>query len=357
MNAGTKLLVVLILALIVLAAPFSQLRSFRGQPQQRATMAADAAATQTLFRCTRRTGLEASLALVVCPRAARAVGDGPGPGERVLVMGGTGRSGIEVVRELLQDDRFDPIVHVRNRSAMAKASAASLWSGLEIVECDVTSPDASAVLAEVMHQHRVRSVICTLGFVPSFVSVDDGAAAEAIDHKGIVAVIRAAETAGLTGRFMLVSSLLTSTKPGTRNLSAQLLNSLGGVLDAKGLSEQRLQHSTLDYTILRPGVFADTLQGPLLVGGSGRFIGDEKDGLRLGGPVGCQTPFMASSGAVCSTTRRQLAEACVRVLGDSGASRMILELVARPDAPPPGQWVPVSFRAAACRPMSRAQYF
>ena len=261
-------------------------------------------------------------------------GDGPGPGERVLVMGGTGRSGIEVVRELLQDDRFDPIVRVRNRSATAKAFPASLWSGLEIVGCDVTSPDASAVLAEVMRQHRVKSVICTLGFVPSFVSVDDRAAAEAIDNKGIVAVIRAAETAGHTGRFVLVSSLMTSTKAGTRNLSARLLNSLGGVLDAKGLSEHRLQHSTIDYTILRPGIFADTLQGPLLVGGSGRFIGDEKDGLRLGGPVGCQTPFMASSGAVCSTTRRQLAEACVRVLGDSGASRMVLELVTRPDAPP-----------------------
>jgi len=81
-------------------------------------------------------------------------------------------------------------------------------------------------------------------------------------------------------------------------------------------------------------VFADAPQGQLIVGAADRFVGEESDRRLLGAGVSCASPFLASSGAVCGITRRQLADACVRSLDDSGARRATFELVARPDAPP-----------------------
>jgi uncharacterized protein YbjT (DUF2867 family) len=105
-------------------------------------------------------------------------------------------------------------------------------------------------------------------------------------------VIQAAESAGLPGRFVLVSSLLASGK--TNNLSAQLLNSLGGVVDAKHASETALASSSLDWTILRPGVFAERRQGNLVVGAADRFVGEESDRRLLGRAVSCVSPFESS---------------------------------------------------------------
>ena len=105
-------------------------------------------------------------------------------------------------------------------------------------------------------------------------------------------MIQAAESAGLPGRFVLVSSLLASGK--TNNLSAQLLNSLGGVVDAKHASETALSSSSLDWTILRPGVFAERRQGNLVVGAADRFVGEESDRRLLGRAVSCVSPFESS---------------------------------------------------------------
>jgi len=159
---------------------------------------------------------------------------------------------VKVVRALLEDGRYEPLLHVRDKAA----AKASIFGTLPMFECDVTASDSTERIADALQQYQVQSVICTLGFVPTFISADDLKASEAVDNKGVVALIRAAEQAALPGRFVLVSSLLTSIK--TRNLSAQLLNSLGGVLDAKAVSEDTLAASSLDYTILRPGVFPDT---------------------------------------------------------------------------------------------------
>jgi NAD(P)-dependent dehydrogenase (short-subunit alcohol dehydrogenase family) len=253
---------------------------------------------------------------------------------RVLVAGATGRTGSEVVRALLHEGQYEPLLQVRNSAAKAKLSKSAELGRLQAFECDVTAPGAAATLTKIMREYRVQSVVCTLGFVPTFVPADDLLASRAIDNQGVIALIRAAEAAGLPGRFVLISSLLTSSKPESRNLSARMLNSLGGVLDAKYASEAVLMSSTLDYTILRPGVFADKVQGNIIAGMADRFTGAESDSLGLGGPVKCQSPFIASAGEVCGITRRQLAEVSIQVLRDSGSARTVLELVARPDADP-----------------------
>ena len=219
------------------------------------------------------------------------------------LAGATGRSGIECVKSLLEDGCYRPLLHVRSTSS-AKGKLAKL-PDLPVIACDVTTPKADQVLARAIRQYSAEHVICTLGFVPTFDPAADMQASDAIDNKGVQAVIRACEMARMPGRFVLVSSLLASTTP--RNLSARLLNSLGGVLDAKRESETALASSSLDYTILRPGVFAESVQGGLVVGEQDRFIGADSDSQGLGlQPVSCASPFLASSGAVCAITRQQV---------------------------------------------------
>lgn len=222
---------------------------------------------------------------------------------------------MEVVNALLEDGCYGPLLHVRTTASRQgpRALPPSLQR-LPVIACDVTAPNAAQMLAATLRQYKVEHVICTIGFVPTFDPEEDKRAAEAVDNQGVQAVIKACEIAGIPGRFVLISSLLASLEP--RNLSARLLNSLGGVLDAKREAEKALMASTLDYTILRPGVFADSTQGALLVGEQDRFVGEEADsqGLELqpeAVKVSCASPFLASSGAVCAITRQQVPLSCM----------------------------------------------
>jgi hypothetical protein len=122
----------------------------------------------------------------------------------VLVAGASGRTGVEVMRALTDDKRYTPFAQIRATSIL---SANSLTAA---VVCDVTASDAAAVLEAAIRREGVHDVICTLGFVPAFAGGKDAEMANAVDNRGIVALIRAAEAARLPGRFVLVSSLLTS---------------------------------------------------------------------------------------------------------------------------------------------------
>lgn len=228
----------------------------------------------------------------VLARPSAALGSSSNPAMTVLVAGATGRSGVEVVKELKKSGSYSPVCMIR--SATSKVA-----SGVQTFQCDVTSPNAQEKLVQMMRTYNISSVICTLGFIPTFVSADDLRASDSIDNKGTTVLIRAAEEAVIPGRFVLVSSLLTTQK--NRNLSAQLLNSLGGVVDAKRQAEVALESSTLDYTILRPGVFSDKQFGNLIVGPSDRFVGEDADVGTLGGAVKCDSPFMAR--CICKNIR------------------------------------------------------
>ena len=144
-------------------------------------------------------------------------------------------------------------------------------------------------------------------------------------------LIRAAAAAGLPGRFVLVSSLgIDLTTPSARLLDA----SLGGVLRQKAKAEAALRGTAgLDWAIVRPGLLDVTRPaGGVLLGPAGRWTGDAaRDAVGPGGPVACATPFVASSGAVCAATRRQVAEVCVAAVREGGFSRRVVEVVARPE--------------------------
>lgn len=178
----------------------------------------------------------------------------------------------------------------------------------------------------------VTDVICTIGFTPSFVAEEDRRAAEEIDYLATVRLIHACEAVALPGRFVLVSSLGV----GASSQSARLLDAtLGRVLERKGQAEAALRRSTLDWTIVRPGLLQqDKAFGGVLLGPAARWIGGETDDVGLGSSVKCASPFLASSGAVCATTRRQVADVCVESLrGGEAWTRRTVEMVSRPEVP------------------------
>lgn len=210
---------------------------------------------------------------------------------------------------------------------------------MHVQSSSLTDEGAVERVADGLRRCAVTDIICTVGFVPTYMYEDDKAAAERVDFEGTVALIRAAEQAALPGRFVLVSSLL-ATLP-FENASSRGLNLLGRVLDQKRAAEEALRASRLDWCIVRPGVLAPRQQAATLVyGGENTFTADrDRDRAALanlgyaaeGPPVKCASPFVGSAGVVCGISRVQLAGVCVDALEDSlRFSRKIVEVVARP---------------------------
>ena len=122
----------------------------------------------------------------------------------------------------------------------------------------------------------------------------------------------------------------------TSRAQARMLDSsLGGVLKQKRRAEAAVRASSLDWTIVRPGLLLQgASQGGVLLGEAGRWTGDAVTD-RVAGmekPVKCASPFVASGGAVCAATRQQVARVCVAALGGGpGYSRRVVEMVTRPE--------------------------
>ena len=222
------------------------------------------------------------------------------------VVWGWCRAGLEVVREAQRCG-----VHVRaGVRNVQRATARGLLheppASIRVVPLDVVSSPDSTLQAAL---EGVQVVICCVGFVPTYSSAAyDRAQMWAVDAEGVGRLVRAAEAAGGVRRFVLVSSLLVNA-PATASYT--LLNTLGGVLEAKAAAEQRLRDSSLAYTILRPGVFALRPQGGMYLAAEDTFDGEMHDPV-LGPPVACASPFMAGSDrAVCGVTRTQVGGAAV----------------------------------------------
>ena len=204
----------------------------------------DALRVASKSRFSRREGLCAATAAAAVAAAApypATAAEPPLVGVRpVLVAGATGRTGREVVQALrVRGDPFLAISGVKTET-VAKIQRDA---GLEAIVADLTDESATRTIAAEMRRLNVTDVVCTVGFVPTvrslaasatqsvafcccatrqqqadhsaanplswqYVYEDDKAAARRVDYEGTVALIRAAEEAGLSGRFVLVSSLL-----------------------------------------------------------------------------------------------------------------------------------------------------
>lgn len=148
-----------------------------------------------------------------------------------LVVGAAGRTGAHVLRLLLAAD-LGPVRGLVRRPDQTGAVAAF---GAEAVLGDVTD-DVGTLL------DGVDAVVWAAG-------AGQGGDPEAVDYAGAASLVEAAEAAG-TGRFVMISSMGTT-------YAERMPPFLQPYLVAKRKAEERLEHATVSWTIVRPGGLTD----------------------------------------------------------------------------------------------------
>ena len=261
---------------------------------------------------------------------------------RVLVAGATGGVGQLTVAQLI-DQGYG--VRVITRSP---AKARQLFGDVvAVVEADIRQPDTlPAATAGITH------IICATGTtafpspkwdiafpadqanLPDFINwgrllVDEEFRnrstrnrPQQVDGEGVENLVAAAPAA--LQRFVFVSSIGIGRKD---QLPFSLLNAFG-VLDAKERGETAIIHSSLPYTIIRPGRLID---GPYTSLDLNTLIQAKTDG-KLG--VVMDTGDRLTGDA----SRIDVAAACVSALGIQAAENIICELVNQGERPEAVDW-------------------
>ncbi|MFN2239669.1 MAG: SDR family oxidoreductase [Thermoanaerobaculia bacterium] len=157
-----------------------------------------------------------------------------------LVAGATGHLGLEICRRLAE--RGQPLRALVRASSDGGAVDRLRDLGAEIVVGDLRDPSSLDPAST-----GVTTVITT---VNSITSRQEGDSLEATDLRGQRNLIEAAERAGV-GHFVYVS--FSGNIDGADALTA-----------AKRGTEERLQRSSMIWTILRPGVFMEVWLTPML---------------------------------------------------------------------------------------------
>lgn len=208
----------------------------------------------------------------------------------VLVAGATGRTGRHVVTELLEKGHK---VRVLTRSEASAREA--FGDAVQVVEGDVRDPESLVPAVE-----GVRYIVSAIG---SSGRADPDNSPEAVDYRGVKNMVEVAKEAGTVEHFVLVSSM------GITQPTHPLNRFANNILLWKGLGENALRFSGLNYTIVRPGGLVDTPGG--------------EAGIRVG-----QGDTLPQG----SIPRADVAKVCVAALGNSAANRVTLEIVGDPDS-------------------------
>ena len=208
----------------------------------------------------------------------------------VLVAGATGRTGRHVVTELLAQGHT---VRVLSRSESSAREA--FGDAVQVVEGDVRDPDSLVPAVA-----GVRYIVSAVG---SSGRADPANSPEAVDYHGVRNMVEAAKAAGTVEHFVLVSSM------GITQPTHPLNRFANNILLWKGLGENTLRFSGLNYTIVRPGGLVDT------PGGEAGIQAGQGDSLPQG-----------------SIPRADVARVCVAALGDAAANRVTLEIIGDPSS-------------------------
>ena len=201
--------------------------------------------------------------------------------EKILVAGGTGRTGQIIVRDLIANG-YHPHLLVRD---LDKATA--------LFGEDVT-----------LHQGDVRdfeTLLEPLSGMDVLISAIGSCTPvgkncpKRVDYEGVANLVRAAQI-NRVGHFILISSIAV-THP------EHPLNRFGKILDWKRKGEETLQHSGLNYTIIRPGGLKDTPRG------------------------GCALVFSQGDQALGTLSREDLAQICLQVLHGPAPSQVTFEAI------------------------------
>jgi len=186
----------------------------------------------------------------------------------ILVAGATGRTGIQIVNQLLQHG-YQPRVLVRNLSAAHK-----LWDDR-----------VNYHQGDVRQMHDLIEPMRDIDIVISAVGAGSPVGKNCpyrVDFKGIANLVKSAEIQNVK-RFILISSIAV-THPN------HPLNCFGKVLDWKLKGEEVLRNSSLEYAIIRPGGLKNT------PGGKQNLLFDQGD--RIMGTI----------------SREDVAEICIQAL-------------------------------------------
>ncbi|MEO1124928.1 MAG: SDR family oxidoreductase [Cyanobacteria bacterium J06639_16] len=206
---------------------------------------------------------------------------------KALVAGATGRTGREIVRQLV-----DRGIAVKAMVRDAEAAKAALPEGVEIVVGDVLQVKSlQSAIAD------CTVLLSATGATPSF----DPTGPFQVDYVGTKNLVDVAKQQGIE-QFVMVSSLCVS----------QLfhpLNLFWLILVWKRQAETYLQNSGLTYTIVRPGGLKseDDDRNVIMQGADTLFDG--------------------------SIPRVKVAQVCVEALSDPQARNKIVEIVATEAAP------------------------
>ncbi len=160
-----------------------------------------------------------------------------------LVVGAAGRTGAHILRMMLAA-HLGPVRGLVRKPEQRDAVAAFGAEPVLIDLAEEPSEERSASLADALAE-----ALAGVDAVVHAVGAGSPQQAEAVDHRGTVRLIEAAERAGVR-RFLLVSSMGTDRPE-------SMPEPLRPFLEAKRESERVLRASGLSWTIVRPGGLTD----------------------------------------------------------------------------------------------------
>lgn len=155
---------------------------------------------------------------------------------RVIVIGGSGRTGKLVVEQLIAKGHA-AVATIRNAKHMAEL--VKLGAAVELVDLDKSGFDV---------------IVTAMKGCDAVVFAAGSAAGETseLDRTGTLRTVRAAEKAGVK-RYLSISSIGASTGLSTRSMDAEMKD----YYKQKRAAGKHITSSTLDWTILEPGELTD----------------------------------------------------------------------------------------------------
>jgi uncharacterized protein YbjT (DUF2867 family) len=165
-------------------------------------------------------------------------------GDRVLVIGGTRRTGLLTAQLLLQRGH-----RVRVLARDPAEAAPRLNPAIELVAGDITKPDTLGPAVR-----GASAIVFTAGVHSGRIARES--LVRATDYQGVLNTLAAARETGFGGRFLYMNSIGVTTP----SVAASLLNFLKrNTLIWRRRVEEKIRASGLDYTIIRVGFL---MKGP-----------------------------------------------------------------------------------------------
>ena len=155
---------------------------------------------------------------------------------RVIVIGGSGRTGKLVVEQLIAKGHT-AVATIRNAKHMA--GLVKLGAAVELVDLEKSVFDTIVTAMK-----GCDAVVFAAGSATGETSE--------IDRTGTLRTVRAAEKAGVK-RYLSISSIGASTGLSTRSMEAEMKD----YYKQKRAAGKHITSSTLDWTILEPGELTD----------------------------------------------------------------------------------------------------